>query len=399
MKNLFKEGDRTHYGQTLECWNIPRIVDELIQSSQFKQRQIQMKQFNELNPYRKRGICLIPNKFGIGFVVNFLNQAGALVHIYKDGSVVLCHSAVEIGQGIHTKMIFIASEILRCNVDRIRISETATDKSHNMSPTGGSISSDLNGMAIQDACQQLRQRLDSIEKCSNSDLSWEDLIQQAYYQRIDLCARGFYKTPNMFDMDLTQNRATYNYFTQGAAVSEVELDVLTGDWHLIRVDILMDVGKSLNPQIDIGQIEGGFMQGVGLYTMEELIWGDDKQFQWIEKGYLYTQNPDTYKIPSFSDVPIDFRVSLLADSANPRAVFSSKGIGEPPLLLGTSVFFALKQACMAYRQQQQQHSNQYLTLYSPATVERLRLACADEFTRRACSNNVDYLTFQPNGSF
>ncbi|CAF5131558.1 unnamed protein product, partial [Rotaria sp. Silwood1] len=180
-----------------------------------------------------------------------------------------------------------------------------------------------------------------------------------------------------------------------AAVTEVELDVLTGDWHLLRVDILMDVGTSLNPHIDIGQIEGGFMQGIGLYTMEELIWGDEKLNKWIPPGELFTCGVDTYKIPSFSDVPIDFRVSLLSDSLNPRAIYSSKGIGEPPVLLAASAFFALKQACKAYREQQDLLD--YFTLHSPATVERLRMVCADEFTQRACVDG--YETFQPTGSY
>ncbi|CAF2744826.1 unnamed protein product [Rotaria sp. Silwood2] len=393
--NLFKEGDTTHYGQVLELWNVPRILDELSKSSDFIQRQRNVTEFNRQNIYRKRGISIIPVKFGIGGLVKFFNQAGALVHIYKDGSVLLTHAGVELGQGLHTKMISIAAEVLGCNIDKIRISETATDKVPNMSVTGGSVSSDLNGMAVKRACEQLRQRLDTLIIDNNVNISWEDLVKQAYFNRLDLCAHGFYATPNVFDYDFTQNQAAYNYFTQGAAVTEVELDVLTGDWHLLRVDILMDVGTSLNPQIDIGQIEGGFMQGIGLYTMEELILGDYIQNKWIQRGKLFTCGPDTYKIPSFSDVPIDFRVSLLSDSLNPRAVYSSKGIGEPPLLLGCSVFFALKQACMAYREQQ--GLLDYFTLYSPSTVERLRMACTDEFTRRTCPDQ--HGTFQPKGSF
>lgn len=244
--NLFKEGDKTHYGQILEHWNVPRILNELVQSSDFIQRQTLVKEFNDQNKYRKRGISLIPNKFGIGFTVQFLNQAGALVHIYKDGSVVLSHGGIELGQGLHTKMILIAAEVLGCQIDRIRISETATDKIHNISPTGGSVSSDLNGMAIKDACEQLRQRLDTLIDENNRDISWKDLVRKAYYTGLDLCARGFYLTPNMFDADFSQNRAKYNYFTQGAVVTEVELDVLTGDWHLLRVDILMVSSEFLN---------------------------------------------------------------------------------------------------------------------------------------------------------
>lgn len=237
--NLFKEGDRTHYGQVLEIWNVPRILDELIQSSDFYERQKQVQLFNQQNTYRKRGISIIPAKFGIGFIIQYANQAGALVHIYKDGSVVVSHGGVELGQGLNTKMIAIAAEVLRCDINRIRIKETATDKSHNLSPTGGSVSSDLNGMAVKDACEQLRQRLDTLNVSESETLTWEQMVSKAYFARLDLCARGFYITPNMFDFDFKENRATFNYFSQGAAVSEVELDTLTGDWHLLRVDILM----------------------------------------------------------------------------------------------------------------------------------------------------------------
>jgi xanthine dehydrogenase/oxidase len=237
--NLFKEGDITHYGQVLEQWNVPRILDEITKSSDFPQRQINVEQFNSTNIYRKRGITMMPAKFGIGFSVQYLNQAGALVHIYQDGSVVISHGGIESGQGLHTKMISIAAEVLECDVVRIRISETSTDKIPNTSPTGGSVSSDLNGMAVKDACEQLRQRLNTLRNDNNVNISWENLVKQAYFARIDLCARGFYVTPNMFDADFSKNRATYNYFSQGAAVTEVELDVLTGDWHLLRVDILM----------------------------------------------------------------------------------------------------------------------------------------------------------------
>ncbi|CAF3626478.1 unnamed protein product [Rotaria socialis] len=393
--NLFKEGDTTHYGQILEHWNVPRILNEIITSSDLVTRQKQVDEFNRTNIYRKRGISIIPTKFGIGFLLRFLNQAGALVHIYKDGSVLVSHGGIEMGQGLNTKMIAIAAEVLGCGVHRIRISETASDKVPNASSTGGSVSSDLNGMAVKHACEQLRERLNTLIVDNNAEISWENLVTQAYFSRLDLCAHGFHATPNMFDYDLSQNRAQYNYFTQGAAVSEVELDTLTGDWHILRVDILMDVGTSLNPYIDIGQIEGAFMQGVGLFTMEELIWGDHEQQKWIKPGFLFSRGPDTYKIPSFSDVPLDFRVSLLSESSNPRAIYSSKGIGEPPITLASSVFFALKQACMAYRKQQ--GFSDYFTLQSPATVERLRMACSDEFTNRACL--TDHQNFQPRGSY
>ncbi|CAF1623452.1 unnamed protein product [Rotaria magnacalcarata] len=393
--NMYKEGDITHFGQPLERWHIPRLMDELTKSSDYVQRQKSIEDFNKLHTYRKRGICMMPTKFGIAFTAKFLNQAGALVLVYKDGSVLISHGGTEMGQGLHTKMVSVAAEALRCNVNLVRISETSTDKVANTSPTAASASSDLNGMAIRIACEQIRERLDKLLVGDDAHLSWKDLVKKAYFLRIDLSAHGFYATPEPLGGDLANNRAHFNYFTQGAAVSEVELDTLTGDWHILRTDILMDVGTSLNPQIDIGQVEGAFVQGVGLFTMEELIWGDHKQYKWTKPGALFTRGPGTYKIPSFNDVPIDMRVELLSDAPNPRAIYSSKAVGEPPLFLGASAFFALKNACMAYREQQG-HSG-YFLLNSPATVERLRMACADEFTERACMN--EHGAFQARGSF
>ncbi|CAF2816169.1 unnamed protein product [Rotaria sp. Silwood2] len=393
--NMYKEGDLTHFGQPLERWNIPRLMDELVKSSDFIQRQKSIEEFNKLNTYRKRGITILPTKFGIAFTSKFLNQAAALVHIYKDGSVLVSHGGTEMGQGLHTKMVSVAAEVLGCNVNRVRISETATDKVANTSPTAASASSDLNGMAIRIACEQIRERLNKLLVDDDANLSWENLIKKAYFSRIDLCAHGYYATPDPLGADFPQNRANFNYFTQGAATAEVELDTLTGDWHILRADILMDVGTSLNPQIDIGQIEGAFVQGVGLFTMEELIWGDHKQYQWTKSGALFTRGPGTYKIPSFNDVPIDLRVELLSNAPNPRAIYSSKAIGEPPLFLGAAVLFALKNACKAYREQQ--GYSEYFPLNSPATVERLRMACADEFTERACLDKHEI--FQARGSY
>ncbi|CAF0786586.1 unnamed protein product [Adineta steineri] len=383
--NMYREGDITHFKQPLERWNIPRLMDELLISSDFNQRQKSIEEYNKLHTYRKRGITILPTKFGIAFTAKFLNQAGALVHIYKDGSVLVSHGGTEMGQGLHTKMISVAAEALSCDVDRVRISETATDKVPNTSPTAASASSDLNGMAIRIACEEIRERLNKVAANYNTNLSWEDLIKKAYFSRISLSAQGFYATPEPLGADFANNEVHFNYFTQGAAVSEVELDTLTGDWHILRADILMDVGTSLNPQIDIGQIEGAFVQGYGLFTMEELIWGDQTQHKWTKPGALFTRGPGTYKIPSFNDVPLDMRVELLSDAPNPLAIYSSKAIGEPPLFLGASVFFALKNACMAYREQQGYTG--YFPLNSPATVERLRMACTDEFTERACVQN------------
>ena len=256
--NLYQEGDLTHFSQPLERWNIPRILDELQISSSFLQRQKRVEEFNELHAYRKRGICLLPTKYGIAFTAKFLHQAAALIHIYKDGSVLLSHGGnflfgpdkcdsigsffvgTEMGQGLHTKMICIAAEILRCDANRIHVSETSTDKVANTSPTAASVSSDMNGMAVRDACKKVRDRMDKLVTDTNSaELSWENLVQLAYFSRIDLCAHGYHATPGPLGVDFTKNQAYFVYFTQGAAVTEVELDTLTGDWHILRADILM----------------------------------------------------------------------------------------------------------------------------------------------------------------
>ena len=239
LRNLYQEGDLTHFAQPLERWHIPRLMEELIKSSDFIERQKLVQEFNKSNTYRKRGLSILPTKFGIAFTAKFFNQAGALVHIYKDGSVLLTHGGTEMGQALHTKMISIAAEVLGCEVNRVRISETSTDTVANTSPTAASVSSDLNGMAVQNACEQIRERLDKLRVGENANLSWEDLVKRAYFERIDLCAHGFYAASEPLGADFANNRASYNYFTQGTAVSEVELDTLTGDWHLLRVDILM----------------------------------------------------------------------------------------------------------------------------------------------------------------
>ncbi|CAF0832214.1 unnamed protein product [Didymodactylos carnosus] len=391
-QNMYREGDMTHFKQNLTSWHIPEMWDELIVSSEYEQRLEQVRQFNVEHRYRKRGISIIPTKFGIAFTAKFLNQAGALIHIYKDGSILLTHGGTEMGQGLHTKMIQICSELLGVDISLVRISETSTDKVPNTSPTAASAASDLNGMAIKIACQQLNERLEPIRR-ESPDFTWFQLISKAYYERINLSAQGFYATPNVGG-DILNNRAHFNYFTQGCGCSEVEIDTLTGDSHVIRTDILMDLGNSINPYIDIGQIEGAFVQGLGLMTMEELIWGDE-QHKWLKPGYLFTRGPGTYKIPSFNDVPIDFRVSLFKNAPNPLAIFSSKAVGEPPLFLSSSVFFAIKQACESYRQEN--GIQEFLKLNSPATSERIRMACSDEFTKETVGEK--HAEFQAQGSF
>lgn len=265
--------------------------------------------------WRKRGISVIPTKFGIAFTEKLLNQAGALVLIYVDGSVLLSHGGTEMGQGLHTKMIQVASRALGVDISKIHISETSTDKVPNTSATAASAGSDLNGMAVLEACETLKKRLQPyINK--NPDGKWEDWVSAAYVDRVSLSATGFHATPDI-GYDFKNNVGKpFNYFTFGAACSEVEIDCLSGDHQVIRTDIVMDLGESINPAIDIGQIEGGFIQGYGLFTMEELIYSPT--------GTLYSRGPGAYKIPGFGDIPQEFNVSLLKGAPNPRAVYSSK---------------------------------------------------------------------------
>jgi xanthine dehydrogenase/oxidase len=298
------------------------------------------------------------------------------------------------GQGLHIKTLQVASEILEIDINLIRINDIATDKIPNASSTAGSASSDLYGSATKIACQQINERLKSLRE-EFPEYNWFELISTAYYRRINLSAQGFYTTPHVADVDFAYNFAHYPYFTTGCACSEVEIDVLTGDFHILRSDILMDFGLSMNPNIDIGQIEGAFMQGIGMVTMEELIWGDE-QHKWLKPGSFFTQGPGAYKIPSFNDIPIDFRISLFKNAPNPFAIFSSKGVGEPAISLSTTVFFAIKRAIESYRRDN--GLNEYFILNSPATCEKIRMACADSFTKETVGQDK-YQDFQPNGTY
>ena len=240
-------------------------------------RKAQVKEYNSKNKYRKRGIVCMPTKFGLSFTARFLNQAGALVHIYVDGSVLVSHGGTEMGQGLHTKMLQVTAQALGISIDKVHISETNTNMVANTSATAASVSSDLNGMAIFNACLQLNDRLKSY-KIKDPEITWEELIKAAYFDRVNLSANGFYATPDLdYNMDTNTGRL-YNYFTYGCACTEVEIDVLTGDHSVLRSDIVMDIGKSINPSIDIGQIEGGFVQGIPkcLYVLLNLFVLQDK---------------------------------------------------------------------------------------------------------------------------
>lgn len=258
----------------------------------------------------------MPTKYGIAFGAMHLNQAGALLNIYGDGSVLLSHAGVEIGQGLHTKMIQCCARALGIPTELIHIAETATDKVPNTSPTAASVGSDLNGMAVLDACEKINQRLKPIKE-ANPKATWQEWISKAYFERIGLSVSGFYKMLDVGDDPKTNpNARYYNYYTNGVGVSVVEIDCLTGDHQVLNTDIVMDIGSSLNPAIDIGQIEGAFMQGYGLFVLEELIYSP--------QGALYSRGPGMYKLPGFADIPGEFNVSLLTGAPNPRAVYSSK---------------------------------------------------------------------------
>ncbi|XP_051167236.1 xanthine dehydrogenase [Leptopilina boulardi] len=367
--NLYKEGDITPYNQTLSYCTMERCWQECLNKSNFKKRQTDIRRYNKEHRFKKRGISILPTKFGIAFTVQFLNQGGSLVHVYHDGSVMIAHGGVEMGQGLHTKMIQVASRIFKVNPTKIHIPDTATDKVPNSSPTAASASSDLYGMAVLKACTEIMNRIQPIID-KNPKGTWEEWIKEAYLQRIGLSATGFYKTPDIGYCFETNSGIAFDYFTYGVACSEVEIDCLTGDHQLLRTDIVMDLGESLNPAIDIGQVEGGFIQGYGLYTMEELMYSPT--------GTLMSRGPGAYKIPGFSDIPQEFNVSLLKGAPNPRAVYSSKAVGEPPLFLACSAFFAIKEAIKSAREDM--NIKGIFKLEAPATAARIRMACVDELT-------------------
>ena len=354
--NLYRSGgDVTPYGQTVEDHEvIHRLIEQLERTSDYRRRRKEIAKFNASSPILKRGIALTPVKFGISFTLTHLNQAGALVHLYQDGSVHLNHGGTEMGQGLFQKVAQVAAEEFGIALDRVRITATSTDKVPNTSATAASAGTDLNGMAVQIACREIKARLahfaaaawnvseDLIEFrddqvfIGNESLPFGELARRAYAARIHLSAAGFYKTPKLhWDRAKAKGRP-FLYFAHGAACSEVTIDVTTGEMKIERVDILHDVGRSLNPAIDIGQIEGGFVQGMGWLTTEELVYDAE--------GRLLTHAPSTYKIPVASDVPDDFRVALFENENQEATIYRSKAVGEPPLMLATSVFAAIADA-------------------------------------------------------
>lgn len=347
--------DTTHYFQKVEDNDLPEMIADLEESCEYQKRRREIRQYNASSPILKKGLALTPVKFGISFTATFLNQAGALIHIYTDGSIHLNHGGTEMGQGLNTKVAQIVAEEFQVDFDRIKITATNTDKVPNTSPTAASSGADLNGKAAQNAARTIKQRLVEFaahhfnvteEDVSFSNnyvvirdevLPFAEFIQLAYFNQISLSSTGFYRTPKIYyDRDNARGRPFY-YFAYGVACSEVVVDTLTGEYKILRADILHDVGASLNPAIDIGQVEGAFVQGAGWLTSEELVWND--------QGRLMTSGPASYKIPAITDMPIDFRVRLVENRKNREdTVFHSKAVGEPPFMLGISVFCAIKDA-------------------------------------------------------
>jgi xanthine dehydrogenase/oxidase len=287
-KNLYaSRGAVTHYKQELVDCHIREMWGKVKETSDFATRRAAVDAFNESNRWKKRGLSMMPVKFGMSFTAKFMNQASALVHVYTDGTVLVSHGGTEMGQGLHTKMCQIAAAELGVPLDKVFIAETATDKCANTHPTAASVGADLNGFAVQDACKQITARLEKF-RLKDPTMSFKDIAMAAWLDRVDLSAHGFYKTPDLgFDFNTGEGRA-FHYHAYGVAACEVELDVLSGDFQTLRADILHDVGDSLNPAIDIGQVEGAFVQGLGLFTLEEMVW--------LKNGQLFTRGPSTYKV-------------------------------------------------------------------------------------------------------
>ncbi|MCR9260689.1 MAG: xanthine dehydrogenase molybdopterin binding subunit [Pseudomonadaceae bacterium] len=376
------ERNITPYKQVIKDNIIHQIFDSLEDSSDYRARRSEIQAFNNKNTQLKRGIAMTPVKFGISFTTTHLNQAGALIHIYNDGTVYLNHGGTEMGQGLFTKVAQVVAHIFQIDMEKIKISATDTAKVPNTSATAASSGSDLNGQAAADAANKIKKRLtkfaaehfgtdtSSVEftnnhvKVGSQVLTFNELIKLAYEARTSLSATGFYATPDIhFDQEQFAGQPFY-YFAYGAAVSEVVVDLLTGENRLLRADILHDCGKSLNPAIDLGQIEGGFIQGVGWLTTEELHWDTD--------GILKTHAPSTYKIPTIGDAPVDFRVNILESAENQQeTIYRSKAVGEPPLMLALSTFFALRDAIAT-------PANTHPPLAAPATPEAILTASRPE---------------------
>ena len=382
-RNFYLPGQTTPYGQPVRhAERLRDIWRVLTERSDFTRRRTEIDAFNREHPHTKRGLAITPVKFGISFNLTAFNQAGALVHVYKDGSVLINHGGTEMGQGLHTKMIQVAATALGVPLSFVRLAPTRTDKVPNTSATAASSGADLNGGAIQDACRQIRERLDTVAAGKlgvnpadvrvvdgvitgigfhDRQIEWADLVRDAYHQRVQLWAAGFYRTAGLHWNSERMEGEPFKYYAYGASVSEVEVDGFTGANRLRRVDIVHDVGDSLSPLVDLGQIEGGFVQGTGWLTLEELSWDTSDG---PHRGRLNTQAASTYKLPSFSEMPEEFHVHLFERATESGVVYGSKAVGEPPLMLAFSVREALRDAVAAFGP-----GGREVDLASPATPE------------------------------
>lgn len=377
-RNLYGTDDRnvTHYQMTVEDNILAPLLKTLESTSHYRQRQQQIAAWNAASPVIKRGLAITPVKFGISFTATLFNQAGALVHVYTDGSVQVNHGGTEMGQGLNTKIAQVVADELGVPFERVLATASDTSKIPNASATAASAGTDLNGRAAQFAARNVRDNLagfvSGLDGCGagavvfeagrvispKGERTFEEVVKLAYANRIQLWSDGFYRTPKIHYDKTTLTGRPFYYFAYGAACTEVAIDMLTGESRVLKVDILHDVGRSINPAIDIGQIEGGFVQGMGWLTTEQLVWND--------KGHLATHAPSTYKIPATGDIPAHFKVDLWPEPNREDNVGGSKAVGEPPFMLGISVFEALRNAVAAARQDQQP-----VALTAPATAENV----------------------------
>ncbi len=370
----------TQYGQTIADWVGDKVITQVASEAKYRERRDSVNAFNKVNKRRKRGLALVPLKFGISFTATMLNQGGALLNIYMDGSVSVNHGGTEMGQGLNTKMAQVCADGLGIDLSFVRVTGTDTQKVPNASATSASSGADINGAAIMNATAQMRARLapvaanmlgckdtevnfaNSMAHGAGKSVEWTAVAKQAWMDRVGLSVAGFYMTPEIkYDFATLTGHAFY-YYCYGASVSEVEIDTRTGEWWLKAVDIVHDAGKSINPAIDKGQIEGGYVQGMGWLTMEECIW--DK------KGKFLTHGPSTYKIPVAGDIPEHFNVTLFDGSNLKPTPFNSKAVGEPPLMLALSTFFALRDAVSASADHQT-----VVHMSAPATPEKILMSC------------------------
>jgi xanthine dehydrogenase large subunit len=393
----------TQYGQEIKDWVGDRVINQVEAESKYRERRAAVTAFNAKSKTRKRGVALVPLKFGISFTATMLNQGGALLNIYMDGSVSVNHGGTEMGQGLNTKMQQVCADGLGIPASFVRVTATDTQKVPNASATSASSGADINGAAIMNACEQMRQRLAPVAArmlgCdaatikfiagravsvpasgvfdaqfdAKNSVEWPALIKKAWLDRVGLSVAGFYMTPEIgYDIDTLMGHAFY-YFCYGAAVTEVEIDTRTGEWWLKAVDIVHDAGQSINPAIDIGQIEGAYIQGMGWLTMEECVWdlkGKPSKDGFSGRGKLLTHGPSTYKIPVASDVPEHFKVSLFDNQNLKPTPFRSKAVGEPPLMLALSSYFAIRDAVSASADHKKR-----VAFKAPATPERILMAC------------------------